>query len=48
MVCGHLAPIPEYAPVATQNLEKGAMSVADICEAAVELSDNTCANNAWK
>jgi beta-lactamase class A len=34
----------EYAPVAKQNLEKGAMSVADMCEAAVELSDNTCAN----
>jgi beta-lactamase class A len=34
----------EYAPVARQNLEKGAMSVADMCAAAVELSDNTCAN----
>jgi beta-lactamase class A len=34
----------EYAPVAKQNLEKGAMSVADMCEAAVSLSDNTCAN----
>jgi beta-lactamase class A len=34
----------EYAPVAKQNLEKGAMSVADMCEAAVELSDNTCTN----
>jgi beta-lactamase class A len=34
----------ENAPVAKQNLEKGAMSVADMCEAAVELSDNTCAN----
>src|ERR1035441_4283881 len=34
----------EYAPVAKQNLEKGAMSVADMCEASVELSDNTCAN----
>jgi beta-lactamase class A len=34
----------EYAPVAKQNLAKGAMSVADMCEAAVELSDNTCAN----
>jgi beta-lactamase class A len=34
----------EYAPVAKQNLEKGAMSLADMCEAAVELSDNTCAN----
>ena len=34
----------EYAPVAKQNVEKGALSVADMCEAAVELSDNTCAN----
>jgi beta-lactamase class A len=34
----------EYAPVARKNLKKGAMSVADMCEAAVELSDNTCAN----
>ena len=35
----------ENAPIAKQNLEKGApMSVADMCEAAVELSDNTCAN----
>jgi beta-lactamase class A len=34
----------ENAPVAKQNLEKGAMSVADMCAAAVELSDNTCAN----
>jgi beta-lactamase class A len=34
----------EYAPVARQNLGKGAMSVGEMCEAAVELSDNTCAN----
>jgi len=33
-----------YAPVAKANLAKGAMSVADMCEAAVEYSDNTCAN----
>jgi beta-lactamase class A len=33
-----------YAPTARQNLAKGAMSVADMCEAIVELSDNTCAN----
>ena len=38
------ADLMEWAPVAKQNLEKGAMSVADMCEAAVELSDNTCAN----
>jgi beta-lactamase class A len=34
----------EYAPAAKQNLTQGAMSVADMCKAAVELSDNTCAN----
>jgi beta-lactamase class A len=33
-----------YAPAARANLAKGAMSVADMCQAAVELSDNTCAN----
>ena len=38
------ADLMEWAPVAKQNLEKGAMSVADMCAAAVELSDNTCAN----
>ena len=34
----------DYAPVARRNLAAGAMSVAALCEAAVELSDNTCAN----
>jgi len=34
----------DYAPVAKQNLAKGAMSVVKMCQAAVELSDNTCAN----
>jgi beta-lactamase class A len=34
----------DYAPVAKQNLAHGAMSVADMCKAIVELSDNTCAN----
>jgi beta-lactamase class A len=38
------ADLMEWAPVATQNVQKGAMTVADMCEAAVELSDNTCAN----
>ena len=38
------ADLLDYAPVARQNLAKGAMSVADMCAAAVELSDNTCAN----
>ncbi len=38
----------DYAPVAKENFAKestkGAMSVAEMCKAAVELSDNTCAN----
>ena len=34
----------EWAPVAKQHVEKGAMSVSDMCKAAVEFSDNTCAN----
>ncbi|MEO6843048.1 MAG: class A beta-lactamase [Bradyrhizobium sp.] len=37
----------EYAPVARQNIATNAtasMSVADMCAAIVELSDNTCAN----
>ena len=33
-----------YAPVARKNLTRGVMSVVDMCEAAVEYSDNTCAN----
>lgn len=37
--------VPDWhAPVARRNLAKGAMSVADMCAAAVEYSDNTCAN----
>lgn len=38
------ADLMEWAPIAKKNSGKGAMSVADMCEAAVELSDNTCAN----
>ncbi|MBV9859538.1 MAG: class A beta-lactamase [Alphaproteobacteria bacterium] len=38
------ADILDYAPVAKQNLEQGSMTVAALCEAAVELSDNICAN----
>ena len=34
----------EYAPAAKQNLARGAMSIAEMCEAMVELSDNSCAN----
>jgi beta-lactamase class A len=33
-----------WAPVAKANLAKGELSVAEMCEAAVEQSDNTCAN----
>lgn len=36
--------LQDYAPVARENLAKGAMSLDDMCKAAVELSDNTCAN----
>ncbi|HEY0800348.1 MAG TPA: class A beta-lactamase [Steroidobacteraceae bacterium] len=41
-----LGDIPDdwYAPVAKQNVAKGVMSVGDMCAAAVEYSDNTCAN----
>jgi beta-lactamase class A len=38
------ADLLEYAPVAQQNVDKGALSIGAMCEAAVELSDNTCAN----
>jgi len=39
------ADIPDwYAPVARENLNKGGLSVAEMCKAAVEYSDNTCAN----
>jgi beta-lactamase class A len=33
-----------YAPVAKANLAKGQLSVAQMCQASVEDSDNTCAN----
>ena len=36
--------LEDYAPVARENLAKGALSVEAMCKAAVELSDNTCAN----
>lgn len=39
-----IADLQECAPVARENLAKGALSVAEMCKAAVELSDNTCAN----
>jgi len=36
--------LQSYAPVARQHLAEGKMSIARMCEGAVELSDNTCAN----
>jgi beta-lactamase class A len=36
--------LQSYAPAATANLSKGGMTLADLCAAAVELSDNTAAN----
>jgi beta-lactamase class A len=44
MIAYGQADLLEYAPVARQNLSAGKMSVADMCKAIVELSDNTCAN----
>jgi beta-lactamase class A len=38
------ADLMDYAPVARQNLARGAMSVEEMCAGAVEFSDNTCAN----
>lgn len=34
----------DYAPTARTNVSRGSLSVAEMCQAAVELSDNTCAN----
>ncbi len=36
--------ILEYAPVAKKNLSKGGMTVAALCQAAIQWSDNTAAN----
>ena len=33
-----------YAPVARANLADGRMTIGTMCQAVVELSDNTCAN----
>lgn len=45
MIAYGRADVPDwYAPVAEENLNKGALSVSDMCKAAVEYSDNTCAN----
>lgn len=39
------ADVPDwYAPVAKANLARGEMTVAEMCQAAVEQSDNSCAN----
>lgn len=34
----------DHAPVARQNLARGALSIGEMCRGAVEVSDNTCAN----
>ena len=34
----------EYAPIARAHLQQGSMTVAELCAAAVEVSDNTAAN----
>ena len=39
-----VADMQAYAPVAEENLARGALSVEEMCRAAVALSDNTCAN----
>ena len=38
------ADIQPYAPAAKEHLAEGSMTVAAMCQAAVEISDNTCAN----
>lgn len=38
------ADLLSYAPTARANVARGWMTVAEMCQAAVELSDNTCAN----
>src|SRR5690242_4888235 len=42
MIAYGQADLLSYAPVAKQNFATGKMSVADMCRAIVELSDNTC------
>jgi beta-lactamase class A len=44
LVTFEAADVLSYAPVAKAHLSEGAMTVQTMCEAAVELSDNTCAN----
>jgi beta-lactamase class A len=38
------ADLQPYAPIARRNLARGAMSIEEMCAAAVSWSDNTCAN----
>lgn len=38
------ADLLEYAPVTTQHVAKGRMTIGDLCSAAVAVSDNTAAN----
>ncbi len=40
----HRSDLLDYASVTTERLARGAMSVRDLCAAALELSDNTAAN----
>lgn len=40
----HRSDLLSYAPVTTERLAHGAMTVRELCAAAVELSDNTAAN----
>lgn len=40
----HRSDLLSYAPVTTERLARGGMSVWELCAAAVELSDNTAAN----
>ncbi|WP_441241280.1 class A beta-lactamase [Tardiphaga sp. 768_D3_N2_1] len=44
MISYAAADLLQHAPVARENLAKGALSVADMCKAIVEVSDNACAN----
>ena len=38
------ADLLEYAPITTQHVAKGKMTIGDLCSAAIALSDNTAAN----
>jgi beta-lactamase class A len=38
------ADLLEYAPTARANLERGALTIGELCKAAIEISDNTAGN----